>query len=149
MKKTMLLELVRRPSGRRATFGELFINGKLHCRTIEDVERKVKVFGQTAIPRGRYEIKLRAEGGFDARYHKKYGGIFHRGMLHVTNVPGFEYILIHIGNTPEDTHGCILVGETAFETTNFLASSEAAYLKLYPIVRDALLRNEKVEILVR
>ena len=28
---------------------------------------------------------------------------FHKGMLHVQDVPGFEYILIHTGNTDEHT----------------------------------------------
>ena len=33
-------------------------------------------------------------------------------MLHVLDVPGFEYILIHCGNTDEHTAGCLLVGDS-------------------------------------
>ena len=33
-------------------------------------------------------------------------------MLHITNVPNFEYILIHCGNTDEHTSGCLLVGDS-------------------------------------
>jgi hypothetical protein len=60
-------------------------------------------------------------------------------MLHVQNVPGFEFILIHVGNTDDDTAGCLLVGEHAIATEGEMRvnMSRSAYLKLYPLVVDA------------
>ena len=79
--------------------------------TLEDEYRKHKRSKETRIPAGTYEIKLRNEGGFHQRYSKKYSSI-HRGMLHIIDVPGFEYILIHVGNSDEHTAGCLLVGDS-------------------------------------
>ena len=65
------------------------------------------------MPAGTYKIELRKEGGggFHNKYKKKYGSL-HKGMLHVTNVPNFEYILIHTGNSDEHTAGCLLLGDS-------------------------------------
>jgi hypothetical protein len=96
-----------------------------------------------------YSIKLRKEGGFHARYTKKYGG-FHIGMLHITNVPGFEYILIHTGNTDEHTAGCLLVGDSQENNTiikdGFVGKSGNAYKRIYPRIAKAIERNEEVTI---
>src|SRR5689334_6988148 len=73
------------------------------CFTLEDVYRAVKVPGETRIPAGRYEIKLRPEGGKYGKYVDRFGEWQKPGMLHVTNVPNFEWILIHPGNSIKDT----------------------------------------------
>jgi hypothetical protein len=101
---------------------------------------------------------LRAEGGYHnretARYKDKKPG-WHKGMLCIHNAPGwklktpdmeFQYILIHPGNTQEHTNGCYLPNTTASFATFTGGASRAAYEKLYPIVRDALLKGEKVTI---
>ena len=111
----MQLEVLRFSSQKDSTHGLLFentdIGRKFLCYTLEDEARALKVKGETRIPAGVYKIELRAEGGFHSRYAKKYPGI-HQGMLHVTDVPGFEWILIHTGNTDEHTAGCLLVGDS-------------------------------------
>jgi hypothetical protein len=122
------------------TIGELYIDGVFECDTLEDEPRKVKVRGETRIPAGTYEIKLRTAGSFHAKYSERFKDI-HHGMLHITNVPGFDYILIHCGNTDEDTAGCLLVGEAQ---EWILKNSTAAYKKLYLKISGALLKNEKV-----
>jgi hypothetical protein len=60
-------------------------------------------------------------------------------MLHVEEVPGFEYILVHCGNMHADTSGCLLVGMGAIaEPGNMsISGSVAAYRRLYPRVVDA------------
>jgi hypothetical protein len=63
------------------------------------------------IPAGTYELKLRTFGEHHEKYSLKFPDI-HKGMLWVTDVPGFTDILIHIGNTEKDTKGCTLVGAT-------------------------------------
>jgi len=115
--------------------------------TLEDEYRAEKVKGETMIPYGTYEIKYRKEGGFNNNYSKRFSD-FHRGMLHITNVPGFEYILIHCGNTDEHTSGCLLVGDSQ-ENNNlvsdgFIGKSTQAYKRVYNIIADELDKGEKV-----
>ena len=116
--------------------------------TLEDEYRKHKRSKETRIPAGTYEIKLRNEGGFHQRYSKKYSSI-HRGMLHIIDVPGFEYILIHVGNSDEHTAGCLLVGDSQennqINKNGFIGSSGNAYKRIYPLIADAV-ENEGVTI---
>lgn len=131
----MKLTVLRYNSQDDFTQGLLFIDGKFECHTIEDEQRTVKVWGETAIPNGTYEVKLRTEGTFHTKYKTKFP-LFHKGMLHVTNVPGFEYILIHIGNDDDDTAGCLLVGRGA--NYDSIIESTIAYENLYNKVVSAL-----------
>ena len=121
---------------------------KFLAYTLEDEYRKHKRSKETRIPAGTYEIKLRNEGGFHQRYSKKYSRI-HRGMLHIIDVPGFEYILIHVGNSDEHTAGCLLVGDSQennqINKNGFIGSSGNAYKRIYPLIADAV-ENERVTI---
>ena len=110
----MKLEVIRFSSQNDSTLGLLFdvTNGrKFLCFTLEDEDRETKVMSETRIPAGIYELKLRTTGGFHSRYSKKYGS-WHKGMIHVQNVPNFRYILWHTGNNDEHTAGCLLLGDT-------------------------------------
>jgi len=128
-----------------STNGVLFYEGfagyDFLCYTLEDEYRKDKVKGETMIPYGTYEIKYRKEGGFHQRYTERFGDL-HRGMLHITNVPNFEHILIHCGNTDEHTSGCLLVGDSQENnnliTDGFIGKSTQAYKRLYKMVADEL-----------
>lgn len=113
------------------TDGLLFIEDQFECYTLEDGKRSIKVYGETRIDDGTYKIEYRKVGGFHNRYINKFGNIFHKGMLHITNVPNFEYILIHIGNDNDDTDGCLLVGSTADKDKGFIGNSTKAYKSLY------------------
>lgn len=93
------------------TIGNLSINGEYFCNTLEDKDRnlsqsmsedqikKIKVYGETAIPLGRYKV----ERTWSPKYGKK--------MIEIKNVPGFSGIRIHAGNSATSSTGCILVGE--------------------------------------
>ena len=147
----MKLDVIRLQFGSDATNGILLIDGVFECFTLEDEVRDgQKQMGETAIPLGEYEIKFRTVGGYDAKYQKKFGTTWHKGMLELQDVPNFKYILIHTGNTDEHTAGCLLVGETQQDLDRgkdgFVGGSGDAYKKMYPKVRDALLNNEKVTI---
>lgn len=136
----MNLKLVRFSSGPDSTLGALYVDGKFVCFTIEDERRDVKVPGETRIPAGTYQLRLRGWGGFHNRYLGRFGDI-HEGMLELVGVPGFTDILIHCGNTDRDTAGCLLVGDGVHEnvtTRGYLTGSEPAYRRLYPRVRDAV-----------
>jgi len=145
-------EVLRISSDKDSTSGLLFeIEGNKRtflAYTLEDEQRDVKVWGETRIPAGTYKLGLRTEGGFHNRYKSKY--TFHKGMIHVLNVPGFEYILWHTGNTDENTAGCLLLGNT--QTNNriakdgFVGNSVDAYKFVYPRVAAAIEAGLDVEV---
>ena len=149
----MKLKVLRFSSQEDSTSGLLFLetdSGKeFLCYTLEDEARELKVRGETRVPAGTYNIELRKEGGFHNKYKKKYGSL-HKGMLHVTDVPNFEYILIHTGNTDEHTAGCLLLGDSQ-ENNNiikdgFIGKSVNAYKRVYPDIAKVLELNQKVTI---
>lgn len=150
----MRLRVDRFAADTEATLGRLYIDDAFECFTLEDQGRDgAKVMGETRIPAGEYELKLRAEGGWHERegkrYDKKFGANWHQGMLHLQNVPGFEYILIHAGNTEKETMGCLLVGAaTGVDKRGHhsVGASRNAYEKLYPKVSKALSAGETVTI---
>lgn len=93
--------------------------GGFLCWTLEDEDRgltqdmplpqieRIKIKGQTAIPKGTYMGQVRISPKFKERvWAQKYGG----RLLYLRNVPGFEGVCIHPLNTPEETMGCIGVG---------------------------------------
>tara|TARA_R100000781_G_C4024676_1_gene108399 strand:+ start:90 stop:560 length:471 start_codon:yes stop_codon:yes gene_type:complete len=144
----MKLKVLRFSSQEDSTSGLLFLEKEsgleFLCYTLEDEYRDSKVRGETRVPAGVYKIQLRQEGGFHQRYSRKYGSM-HKGMLHVTDVPGFEYILIHTGNTDEHTAGCLLIGDSqennAIIKDGFVGKSTNAYKRIYPYIAEAIQRE--------
>ena len=116
----MRLTLQRIARKETYTIGRLYVDGIYVCDTIEDKDRglkshhpleqikKVKVYGETAIPMGTYTIDMdKVSPKFSNRsWAKPYSGKIPR----LRSVPGFESILIHPGNTAASSLGCILVG---------------------------------------
>jgi len=113
----MELLLKRKWKTDNETIGELYVNGKFECYTLEDVERVVKIKNETAIPKGKYKLII------------TYSNRFKRNLPLLLNVPNFEGIRIHSGNTNHDTQGCILVGKT--RGTNFIGNSRKAFNSLF------------------
>lgn len=95
----LLLRDPKQPTPAKRTFGQLSADGKNFSYTLEDPVRApgVKVFGNTAIPAGRYRVIVNMSVRFK------------RLMPLLVNVPGFEGVRLHGGNTEVDTHGCPLV----------------------------------------
>lgn len=128
------------------TIGDLYINGKRYCYTLEDTVRPAgeKIYGETAIPAGRYKITLRKEGGMYPDYVNRYTDIGQeRGMLWLRDIPGYEYVYIHVGNYAKETLGCILVGFN-YSGGDMIENSVAAYKTIYPIIADAITRGDSV-----
>jgi hypothetical protein len=94
----MNLILTRFSYNATTTIGNILLNGKILCFSLEDVVRTkgVKVHGVTAIPAGRYEVIMT----FSNRFQKI--------MPLVCNVPMFDGIRMHGGNTAVNTDGCLL-----------------------------------------
>jgi len=139
----MIITVKRFKSDNDATLSMISIDGEFECFGLEDEYRLTKVAKETRIPQGIYKVGVRTVGGFNYRYQRKFN--FHKGMLHIEDVPGFEWILIHIGNTDENTDGCLLVGSganTHGEIT--VQNSRIAYQALYNKVIDAALAEDLV-----
>ena len=127
----MKLKLERYQSSEKATLGTLSIDGELVCWTLEDVDRHLevdphaKIPGQTAIPRGTYEVII------DFSNH------FQRLLPHVLDVPGYEGVRIHAGNTDKDTEGCILCGGKPL-SEDFIPNSRATFEKVFSMLDGAV-----------
>lgn len=140
-----MIKVTRFHHGSEATIGALSYRGIFQCFTLEDPHQAEKIYGRTRIQAGAYEVKVRTVGGFHARYGKKYD--WHKGMLQIADVPGFEFILVHIGNSAKDTEGCLLVGEQCsidYLHGGTIQRSAAAYSSLYKTVIDDALSGDLV-----
>jgi len=144
----MKITVNRYLSNADATLSDVMVNGDPECYGLEDEYREVKVANETRIPAGTYPIKLRAAGGMHGRYcEAEWCKDWHKGMLHLQDVPGFEWIYIHPGNTDDHTSGCLLVGDQANEGEHLtISKSRIAYERLYKKVVAALEGGELVEI---
>lgn len=134
----MELTLNRIFLGSSATIGELLINDKHLCDTLEDRVRPEgeKVYGKTAIPEGTYEVKL------------THSPRFKKILPEILNVPNFSGIRIHTGNSSKDTEGCIIVGTWDGEKEDWVGSSKIAFDKLMSLLEEATNNKEKVTITV-
>lgn len=129
------LKMTRFLSDAETTLGVLRLAGDARWFTLEDQHRAAKIAGDTRIPPGSYRIHARAAGGMVRRYRARFA--WHRGMLHLQSVPGFEWIYLHVGNTEADTAGCILVGQGARCDTMSLQASVDGYRAFYQEVIGA------------
>ncbi len=129
----MELLLKRLHKTQKSTIGELSIDGKFECYTLEDVERPEKIHGKTAIPKGRYQVIVTMSNRF-----KKL-------LPLLVKVPNYEGIRIHPGNKAEDTEGCILPGTT--RGVDFVGNSRLAFNALFKKINKSL-ESEKVYITI-
>ena len=142
----MKLKLRRIFKGNKYTIGHLYINNIYFCDTLEDKVRNLpkepKVYGETAIPAGIYEIDMNTVSPkFKNRsWAKKWGGIVPR----LKNVPYFEGVLIHVGNNKDDTDGCIIVGDN--QIVGGLVNSTIQFNRLMLRLIDAKKRGEFITI---
>jgi hypothetical protein len=119
------------------TIGAMTVDGAFECWTCEDTVRAPgapKVFGQTAIPAGRYEVEV------------TYSPHFNRDLPELADVPNFQGVRIHPGNTAADTEGCILVGQ--IRQPKGVGSSVLAFNVLFPKIRVARDAGEQVFITI-
>lgn len=129
------------------TISRVFIDGvrqKYEC--LEDKDRgltqdmdikqieKVKVYGETAIPSGTYEVVW------------SHSPRFKRFMPLLMNVPGFSGIRIHSGNTAKDSLGCLLIGRNT--KVGKVTDSRKYTDRLYNVIRDTYNKGEKITITI-
>ena len=130
----MLLEVKRLYKKDTYTIGVLMVDGEKFSDTLEDKVRDLKsekkVYGETAIPAGKYKVVMSMSSKFK------------RVMPYLENVPQFTGIMIHPGNTIKDTLGCILVGEN--KKKGQLVNSRKYSDELNKRINDAIERKEQV-----
>lgn len=103
------------------TISTVTINGVYFSECVEDTDRgltqdmpsnkinRIKIYGKTAIPKGRYKIDMSTVSP-KFRYRpwgKKYNGIVPR----LLGVPCFSGVLIHPLNNAEQSLGCLGFGQ--------------------------------------
>ena len=116
------------------------------CDTLEDTDRglrqgmtleqlkRMKVYGETAIPTGTYVVRWTFSNRFCVY------------MPELDNVPAFSGIRIHSGNTAKDSLGCILVGEN--KAVGQVVNSRAAYARVAARIKTAASRGEDITITI-
>lgn len=136
----------------KSTISNLYIDGIAECYILEDVDRgidasmrldeitKIKVWGETAIPYGRYKVAITKSERFSKLAGKD---VF---LPQILNVPGFEGVRVHSGNKPEDTEGCLLPGTE--KGLNLVKNSRTAYVRIEDKINAAIKRGEEVWITV-
>lgn len=125
----MRIELARIQRDADVTIGKITAN-KVEMWACEDAVRPEKIAGRTAIPAGRYEVRIT----FSPR--------FKRMLPLLIGVPGFDGVRIHPGNDADDTEGCILPGLD--RRPNGVGRSRDAFNILYQMIRAAEERGEPV-----
>lgn len=121
------------------TISKMYIDGVYCCDVLEDTVRDLskchKIKGITAIPKGRYKVRMDIQsprfGG--QAFYKQYanGGRLPR----LCDVPQFEGVLIHCGNNDKDTEGCLLVGEN--KAVGKVLNSKETFKRVYKILQSA------------
>lgn len=119
----MKIAIKRLHKTENSTIGELTIDGKFECYTLEDKERDVKIKGETAIPTGTYKVIINQSNRFK------------RLLPLLIAVPNFEGVRIHAGNSNHDTEGCILVGMN--RSVDYITKSRKAFDILFKKMQSA------------
>ena len=119
----MKIEIKRLHKTENSTIGELTIDGKFECYTLEDKERDIKIKGETAISKGTYKVIINQSNRFK------------RLLPLLLNVNDFEGVRIHSGNSNHDTEGCILVGKTY--SIDYIGQSRKAFDSLFLKMQNA------------
>lgn len=142
----MEIKVIRKYKKETYTIGEMWVDGKLFCSTLEDKDRglrqdmslsqlkKMKIYGVTAIPYGTYDVTVY----FWPKYRKKYPLLL--------NVPAYTGILIHAMQNASQSLGCIGVGENKIK--GGLVNCEKYVRKLTTLCDEAIKRGEKVTITI-
>lgn len=157
------MKLLLKRIARKATYtiGRLYIDGVYFCDTVEDKDRdenrngvfdsgEKKVYAETAIPNGTYEITMKVQSPkFSQRKEYNWWKVNGRyGYLpRLLNVPHFEGILIHAGSSARSSAGCIIVGYNTI--VGQVTDSMNVCKKLFPILKAASDRGEKITIEVK
>lgn len=136
----------------------MYVDGEWFCNTLEDKVRDInrngrfdngekKVYGETAIPYGTYEITLDVVSPKFSKY-EFYMDVCDGRLPRLLNVPHFEGILIHVadGHRGADLlEGCIGVGYNRIK--GGLLNGKEVFRGLYEKMSRAIGQKEKIIII--
>lgn len=129
------------------TISNVYLNGiKQPYNILEDRDRnlssdmsleeikKIKVYGETAIPSGTYNVIM------------NYSPRLKKIMPLLLNVKGYEGVRIHSGNTNKDTLGCLVVGKN--DVKGKVTNSRYWTNILIEEIKKALDNKESVKLII-
>lgn len=131
----------------------VYIDGVYSHDAIEDLDRgldesmpstqiaKIKVQDKTAIPTGKYTVKMNTISGTFSKkeYYKK----FCNGKVpRLDPVKGFMGILIHRGVNENSSSGCVIVGFN--KTVGAVTDSQAVFERIYKLFKAAADKGETI-----
>lgn len=156
----MEILLIRRYPKSDYTIGRLFINGVLQGNTLEDTDRGLsdamdervirnrKIYGKTAIPKGRYRIDMTTVSPKFSKY-PFYMEICQGKLPRLRGVKGFEGILLHVADGPKGAdllEGCIGIGMNRIKGQ--LCEGKETFKKVYTLMKEAHDRGETIYITI-
>lgn len=142
------------------TVGRMFIDGQLVGNTLEDADRGLsdamsedtirnrKIYGSTAIPRGRYIVDMNTYSPKFAKYDF-YKEVCGGKLPRLKCVKGFEGILIHVADGPKGAdllEGCIGVGLN--HKRGQLCDGKRVFKEIYSKLKEAHQRGETIYITI-
>jgi hypothetical protein len=151
----MKLVLKRIAKKSNYTIGKLYVNDTYFCDTLEDKDRGLsdsmteteiknkKVYGETAIPTGVYNVTLNV---YSSKFGAKsfYKEVCNGYLPRLLNVKGFDGILLHSGNSASDSLGCIILGEN--KVVGKVINSQITFKKLFVVLKQAVDKGETLTI---
>lgn len=158
MEETLELLVDRKYKKETYTIGNLYVDGEWFCNTLEDKDRglkssmsleeinEAKVYAETAIPAGRYVVKMDV---VSPKYNrvKWYKDNFGGRMPRLENVKGFSGVLIHPGTTAVDSAGCIIVGLN--KKKGNVLESRATFIKLWKKLEEAYKSKKTIYLTIK
>ena len=142
------------------TIGNMYIDGKWFCNTLEDTDRGLddsmdlnyiktkKVYGQTAIPTGTYEITLNVVSPKFSKY-PFYQSSCQGKVPRLLNVKAFDGILIHVADGVRGSQlveGCLGIGLNKIK--GGLLEGKETFEKLYNLMLQAKNKKEEIKITI-
>lgn len=140
--------------------GRVYIDGALVANSLEDEDRGLsdamderiirnrKIYGKTAIPRGRYTIDMDTVSPKFSKYDF-YKEVCDGKLPRIKNVKGFDGILIHVADGPKGAdllEGCIGVGLN--KVVGQLCEGKETFKKIYAMMKEAHERGEVIHITI-
>jgi hypothetical protein len=140
--------------------GRVYTDGALVANSLEDEDRGLsdamderiirnrKIYGKTAIPRGRYTIDMDTVSPKFSKYDF-YKEVCDGKLPRIKNVKGFDGILIHVADGPKGAdllEGCIGVGLN--KVVGQLCEGKETFKKIYAMMKEAHERGEVIHITI-
>lgn len=140
--------------------GRVYIDGQIVANSLEDEDRGLsdamdervirnrKIYGKTAIPKGRYKIDMTTVSPKFSKY-PFYMEVCQGKLPRLQGVKGFEGILIHVADGPKGAdllEGCIGIGLN--KKVGQLSDGKETFKKAYALMKEAHDRGETIYITI-